>query len=50
MAETIVVTGVLGGSASWVVDDLRDGYEVAAADLTLPDTIDVDGVTSRQST
>jgi len=50
MAETIVVTGVLGGSASWIVDDLRDGYEVVAADLTLPDTIDVDGVTSRQST
>jgi len=44
MAETIVVTGVLGGSASWIVDDLRDDYDVVAADLTLPETIDVDGV------
>ncbi|WP_436926174.1 NAD-dependent epimerase/dehydratase family protein [Halosimplex amylolyticum] len=44
MAETVVVTGVLGGSASWIVDDLRDDYDVVAADLTLPETVDVDGV------
>jgi len=44
MAETIVVTGVLGGSASWIVDDLRADYDVVAADLTLPETTDVDGV------
>lgn len=44
MTDTIVVTGALGGSGSWIVDALRDDYNVVAVDLTLPETTDVDGV------
>lgn len=44
MLETVVVTGALGGAGSWIVEDLRDEYEVVAVDLTLPESIDADGV------
>lgn len=44
MPETVVVTGALGGAGSWIVTDLRDNYEVVAVDLTLPESLDVDGV------
>lgn len=44
MAETIVVTGALGGSGSWIVDALRDEYQVVAVDLMLPESMDIDGV------
>lgn len=44
MADTVVVTGALGGAGSWVVDTLRTEYDVVAVDLTLPETTDVDGV------
>lgn len=44
MAETVVVTGALGGVGSWVVEELRDEYEVIAVDLTLPEMTAVDGV------
>ncbi|MDR9380801.1 MAG: NAD(P)-dependent oxidoreductase [Natronomonas sp.] len=47
MSETIVVTGALGGSGSWIVDDLRDDYGIVAVDRTLPETTDVDGVDFR---
>ncbi|QPV61949.1 NAD(P)-dependent oxidoreductase [Halosimplex litoreum] len=47
MPETVVVTGALGGSGSWIVDDLRNEYEVVAVDLTLPERMDVDGVDFR---
>ena len=45
MSETIVVTGALGGSGSWIVDALRDDYNVVAVDRTLPETTDIEGVT-----
>ncbi|RJT05454.1 NAD(P)-dependent oxidoreductase [Halococcus sp. IIIV-5B] len=44
MSETVVVTGALGGAGSWVVEDLRDDYQVVAVDLTLPTSTDIDGV------
>ena len=44
MSETIVVTGALGGAGSWIVEDLRDEYEVVAVDLTLPESVDIAGV------
>ncbi|MFB6139106.1 MAG: NAD-dependent epimerase/dehydratase family protein [Halosimplex sp.] len=47
MPETVVVTGALGGSGRWIVDDLRAEYDVVAVDLTLPETTDVDGVDFR---
>jgi len=44
VTDTIVVTGALGGSGSWIVDALREDNDVVAVDLTLPETTDVDGV------
>lgn len=44
MSETVVITGALGGAGSWIVEDLREDYEVVAVDMTLPDSVDVDGV------
>jgi len=44
MADTVIVTGALGGSASWIVDSLRTDYDVVAVDLELPADLDVDGV------
>ena len=44
MAESIVVTGALGGSGKWIVDALRGEYEIVAIDRTLPESTDVDGV------
>lgn len=44
MTETVVVTGALGGAGSWIVEELRDEYDVIAVDLTLPETTDIDGV------
>ena len=37
MNETIVVTGALGGSGSWIVDRLREDCRVVAIDRELPD-------------
>lgn len=45
MTETVVVTGALGGAGSWLVDALREDYDVVAVDRRLPETTDVDGVT-----
>jgi len=45
MTDTVVVTGALGGAGSWLMDDLRDDYDVVAVDRTLPGTTDIDGVT-----
>lgn len=42
--ETIVVTGALGGAGSWIVDSLRDEYEVVAVDRTLPEETDLEDV------
>ncbi|WP_416841785.1 NAD-dependent epimerase/dehydratase family protein [Haloferax sp. DFSO52] len=47
MKETIVVTGALGGSGSWIVDHLRHDADVVAVDLTLPEDQDVEGVDFR---
>ncbi|GGL43456.1 NAD-dependent epimerase [Halarchaeum grantii] len=47
MTETVVVTGALGGSGSWIVDSLRAEYAVVALDRCLPDDQDVDGVDFR---
>jgi nucleoside-diphosphate-sugar epimerase len=44
MAETVVITGALGGVGSWIVEDLRSEYEVVAVDQTLPESMDFDGV------
>ena len=44
MAESIVVTGALGGSGKWIVDALRAEYEIVAIDRMLPESTDVDGV------
>lgn len=44
MGETVVVTGALGGAGSWIVDDLRDDYDVVAIDRTLPESTDADDV------
>jgi UDP-glucose 4-epimerase len=44
MTETVVVTGALGGVGSWVVETLREEYDIVAVDLTLPETTDIDGV------
>lgn len=44
MTETVVVTGAVGGAGSYIVDRLRETYEVVAVDLTLPETISIDGV------
>lgn len=44
MTETVVVTGALGGVGSWIVEDLRGDYDVVAVDLTLPSSLDVEGV------
>ena len=46
MSETIVVTGALGGAGRWLVDSLRNDYDVVAIDLDVPET-DVDGVDFR---
>ncbi|KDS90888.2 hypothetical protein FK85_08715 [Halorubrum saccharovorum] len=47
MSETIVVTGALGGSGRWIVDDLRDDYRIVAVDRTLPEATNVDDVDFR---
>jgi nucleoside-diphosphate-sugar epimerase len=46
MADTIVVTGALGGAGRWIVDDLRREYDVVAVDLELPES-GVEGVDFR---
>jgi nucleoside-diphosphate-sugar epimerase len=47
MSEIIVVTGALGGSGRWIVDDLRDDYRIVAVDRSLPEATNVDGVDFR---
>ncbi|WP_049898327.1 NAD-dependent epimerase/dehydratase family protein [Halococcus agarilyticus] len=37
MTDTVVVTGALGGSGSWIVDRLREDHEVIAIDRELPE-------------
>lgn len=44
MSDTLLVTGALGGSGSWIVDRLRHDYDVVAVDRTLPASTDVSGV------
>lgn len=44
MSDTIVVTGALGESGTWIVDALREEYDVVAIDQTLPASTDVSGV------
>jgi len=44
VTDSIVVTGALGGSGSWIVESLREDHDVVAVDLTLPEHTDVDGV------
>ena len=44
MAESIVVTGALGATGTWIVDALRAEYEIVAIDRELPESTDVDGV------
>jgi len=43
MADTVAVTGALGGAGSWIADALRGAYDVVAVDFELPET-DVDGI------
>lgn len=44
MADTVVVTGALGGVGRWIVEAFRTTYNVVAVDQTLPESTDVDGV------
>ena len=47
MAETVIVTGALGGVGSWIVARLRTDFDVVAVDFDLPATTGVDGVSFR---
>jgi nucleoside-diphosphate-sugar epimerase len=44
MTETVVVTGALGKSGSWIVESLREEYDIVALDQTLPESTAVEGV------